>query len=78
MPTGCILQVAISSVELIGSIMVLASSDNTEVQTVSMHCLARFAAWQGVAQQTICTLDSADVRLPYTCYGGHLCHISPF
>ncbi len=41
--------------------MVLVLSDATEVQVVSAHCLARFAAWQGVAQHAICTPDNADV-----------------
>ena len=56
------LQVAVSSSELVTSLLVLASSDTNEVQVLSTHCLARFAAWQGVAQQAICNFSSAEVN----------------
>ncbi|KAL0031702.1 hypothetical protein WJX79_002013 [Trebouxia sp. C0005] len=53
-------KVAVSSSELVTSLLVLASSDTNEVQVLSTHCLARFAAWQGVAQQAICNFSSAE------------------
>ncbi len=56
-----LLQVAVSSSELFTSLLVLASSDTNEVQVLSAQCLARFAAWQGVAQQAICNFSSAEV-----------------
>lgn len=57
-----LLQVAVSSSELVISLLVLASSDTNDVQVLSTHCLARFAAWQGVAQQAICNFSSAEVN----------------
>ncbi len=57
-----LLQVAVSSSELVTSLLLLASSDTNEVQVLSAQCLARFAAWQGVAQQAICnSASSAEV-----------------
>jgi len=56
-----LLQVAVSSSELVTSLLVLVSSDTNEVQVLSAHCLARFSAWQGVAQQAICNFSSAEV-----------------
>ncbi len=57
-----LLQVAVSSSELVTSLLVLASSDTNELQVLSSQCLARFAAWQGVAQQAICNFSSAEVN----------------
>ena len=55
------MQVAISSTDLISSLVLLLSSDSNDIQVASAHCLARFAAWQGVAKQTLCTGANAEV-----------------
>lgn len=59
----CALQIAVASADIVSSLLTLASSDSNEVQVCSAHCLARFAAWQGVAQQAICTPKNAEVML---------------
>ena len=56
-------QIAVASADIVSDLLTLASSDSSEVQVCSAHCLARFAAWQGVAQQAICTPKNAEVML---------------
>lgn len=65
-----LLQTAVSSPDIVSSLLLLVNSDSNEVQTYSAHCLARFAAWHGAAQQAICTPQNAEVWL-------HLQYISP-
>ena len=55
------LQIAVSSSDVVDSLLALASSESTDVQNFSAHCLARFAAWQGVARQAISTPRNAEV-----------------
>ncbi len=68
-----LLQVAVSSSELVTTLLVLASSDTNEVQVLSAQCLARFAAWQGVAQQAICNISSAEVMTRPAFLQSHSC-----
>lgn len=57
------MQIAVGSLDIVTSMLTLASCDSIEVQTCSAHCLARFAAWQGATQLAICTPKNAEVRL---------------
>ena len=55
------MQIAVSSPDIVNSLLALATSDSSEVQSLSAQCLARFAAWQGDPQKVICTPANAEV-----------------